>query len=105
ELGVTHQLLEADAAAGQIALLEGDEALAERNLRTAYEGLRGQGLGIDAARAGALLGRALLAQDRAAEAEALSREVEVLAGDDLQASIAWRGVRAEALARGGDHRA
>src|SRR5262249_58648995 len=56
-----------------------------------------------AAQAAALLGRALLAQGRAAEAEALSRESEALAGDDLKAAIAWRGVRAEALARRGEH--
>src|SRR5207247_3818945 len=69
----------------------------------AYDGLREHGLGIDAAQAAALLGRALLAQGRAAEAEALSHESEALAGDDLQAAIAWRGVRAEALARRGEH--
>src|SRR5262249_57148221 len=53
--------------------------------------------------AAALLGRALLALGRDAEAEALSHESEALAGDDLKAAIAWRGVRAEALARRGEH--
>src|SRR6185503_4211748 len=53
--------------------------------------------------AAALLGRALLALGRPAEAEALSHESEALAGDDLKAAIAWRGVRAEALARRGEH--
>ena len=86
-----------------IELLEGDAAAAERSLHPAYDGLRRQGLGIDAAQAAALLGRALLAQGRAAEAEALSHESELLAGDDLKAAIAWRGVRAEALARRGEH--
>jgi class 3 adenylate cyclase len=103
ELGITHRLLEADVFAGLIELLEGDAAAAERCLRAAYDGLRSHGLGIDAAQAAALLGRALLLQDRAAEAEALSHESEALAGDDLQAAIAWRGVRAEALARRGEH--
>ena len=102
ELGITQQLLEVDVFAGHIELLEGDAAAAERSLRHAYEGLCEQGLGIDAARAAALLGRALLAQGRAAEAEALSHESEALAGDDLKAAIAWRGVRAEALAERGD---
>src|SRR5262249_21662945 len=69
ELGITQQLLEADVFTGLIRLLEGDAAAAERCLRGAYEGLRSQGLGIDAARAAAFLGRALLAQGRAAEAE------------------------------------
>jgi class 3 adenylate cyclase/tetratricopeptide (TPR) repeat protein len=105
ELGITQRLLEAEMFAGQIQLIEGDAAAAERRLRPAYEGLREQGLGIDAAQAAALLGRALLAQGRAAEAEALSHESEALAGDDLRAAVAWRGVRAEALARRGEHAA
>ncbi len=105
ELGITQRLLEADVFAARIELLEGDAAAAERGLRGAYEGLRDLGLGIDAARAAALLARALLALDRVDEAEALSRESEALAGDDLQASIAWRGARAEALARRGEHAA
>ena len=102
ELGITQRLLEADVFAGFIELLEGDALAAERCLRTAYEGLRDHGLGIDAAQAAALLGRALLVQGRAQEAEALSHECEALAGDDLKAAIAWRGVRAEALARRGE---
>jgi class 3 adenylate cyclase len=103
ELGIAQQLLETDVFAGLIELLEGHPTSAERPLRGAYEGLRERGLRIDAARAAALLGRALLGQDRAAEAEALSHESEALAGDDLKAAIAWRGVRAEALARRGEH--
>src|SRR5262249_7588851 len=42
---------------------------------------------------------------RDADAEALSHESETLAGDDLRAAVAWRGVRAEALARRGEHAA
>ena len=103
ELGITQRVLEADVSAGLVELLEGDAPAAERNLRGAYEGLRDLGLGIGAAQASALLARALLAQGRDAEAEALSHESELLAGDDLKAAIAWRGVRAEALARRGEH--
>jgi len=105
ELGITHRLLDVNVFAGRIELLEGNAVAAERCLRSAYDGLRDLGLGIDAARAAALLARALLALDRAADAEALSYESEALAGDDLQAAIAWRGVRAEALARRGEHAA
>ena len=105
ELGITQRLLEADVFGGLVLLLEGDAPAAERNLRPAYAGLRNLGLGIDAARAAALLARALLAQGRVEEAEALSHESEALAGDDLKAAIAWRGVRAEALARRGEHAA
>jgi class 3 adenylate cyclase/tetratricopeptide (TPR) repeat protein len=103
ELGLTQGLLETEVSAGFVALIEGDADAAERSLRTAYEGLRGHGLGIDAARAAGLLGLTLLAQGRAGEAEALSHESEALAGDDLQAAITWRRVRAEALARRGEH--
>ncbi len=105
ELGITQRLLEADVFAGHVELIEGDPEAAERCLRAAYDGLRDLGLAIDAAQAAALLGRALLAQGRAAEAEALSHESEALAGDDLKAAITWRGVRAEALARRGEHAA
>ncbi len=105
ELGISHRLYEADVFAGRIELLEGDAVAAERCLRTSYEGLRELGLGIDAARAAALLARALLALGRIDEAEALSHESELLAGDDLQAAIAWRGVRAEALAERGERAA
>jgi hypothetical protein len=94
ELGITQELLAADVFAGHIELLEGDAMTAEHCLRAAYDGLREHGLGIDAAQAAALLGRALLAQGRAEEAEALSHDSEALAGDDLKAAIAWRGVRA-----------
>jgi class 3 adenylate cyclase/tetratricopeptide (TPR) repeat protein len=103
ELGIAQQLLETDVFAGQIELLEGDADEAERLLRAAYDGLREHGLGIDAARAAALLGKALLELGRAREAEALSHESEALAGDDLKAAMGWRGVRAEALARRGEH--
>jgi tetratricopeptide (TPR) repeat protein len=103
ELGITQGLLETEMFAGLIELIEGDTAAAEHSLRTAYEGLRSHGLGIDAARAAALLGRTLLAQGRPADAEAFSHESEALAGDDLQAAITWRRVRAEALARRGEH--
>jgi class 3 adenylate cyclase/tetratricopeptide (TPR) repeat protein len=103
ELGITQQVLETDLYTGSIELLEEDVAAAECSLRAAYEGFRTHGLGIDAARAAAQLSRAVFAQGKVAEAEALSHESEALAGDDLQAAIAWRRVRAEALAARGEH--
>ncbi len=105
ELGIAQRLCDTDVFAGFVALLEGDAAAAEHSLRGAYDGYRSLGLRIDAAQASALLARALLAQDRSEEAEGLSHESEALAGDDLKAAIAWRGVRAEALARRGEHAA
>jgi class 3 adenylate cyclase/tetratricopeptide (TPR) repeat protein len=105
DLGLTHRLLETEVFAGLVDLLDGDAAAAERRLRGAYEELRSRDLGVDAAQAGSLLARALLRQGRDDEAEALSHEVEALAGHDLKAAIAWRGVRAEAMSRRGDHEA
>jgi class 3 adenylate cyclase/ketosteroid isomerase-like protein len=105
ELGITQGLLETEWFAGVIALFEGNAAEAERSLRAAYDGFRHHGLGIDAARAGALLGLTLLVQGRPSDAETLSHESEALAGDDLQAAITWRRVRAEALSRRGEHAA
>src|SRR5262249_10406026 len=78
ELGITQRVLEADLFAGLIELLEGDPDAAERWLRSAWNGLRDEGLGIAAAQAGALLARALLAQRRVGEADAVSRESESL---------------------------
>jgi class 3 adenylate cyclase/ketosteroid isomerase-like protein len=105
ELGVTQRVLEVDVFSGLLDLFEGDADSAERTLRGAYEGMRDLGLGVDAARAAALLARALLAQNRIADAEKLTHASEALAGDDLKAAIAWRGARAEALARRGEHEA
>ncbi len=103
ELGISQHLHEDDVYAGYVSLLEHELPLAESRLRGAYDGLRALGLGIDAARAAALLARTLLAQNRTDEAVTLSQESEELAGDDLKAAIAWRGVRAEALAQRGEH--
>jgi class 3 adenylate cyclase/ketosteroid isomerase-like protein/tetratricopeptide (TPR) repeat protein len=105
ELGIAHRVFEVDVSAGFVAMLEDDAAKATQILRGAYDGFRDLGLGIDAARAAALLGQALLAEDHIEQAEALSHESESLAGDDLKAAIAWRAVRAEALARRGEHAA
>ena len=88
DLGLTTRILEADMAAGLIELISGDADAAEVVLRPTYHGFHDRGLGVDAAQAGALLGRALLALNRISEAEAISHECEATAGDDLKAAIA-----------------
>jgi class 3 adenylate cyclase len=103
ELGLTQRLLEADLYAGIVELYDDDPLTAERALRAAYDGLRERGLSNAAAHAAALLGRALLRQGRVEPAEVLSHESEALAGQGFQAAIAWRAVRAEALAARGEH--
>ncbi len=102
QLGLTHRRLETEVAAGFIELLDGDAAAAEQHLRIAYDELRERGLGGEAAQAGAFLGRALLMQGRVDDADDVAAVAETLAGSDLKAAIAWRGVRAEVAARRGD---
>ena len=103
ELGMRHALLEVDQFAGIVELVADDPAAAEPHLRRAYNGFRRMGLDADTAETAALLARACLALDRDAEADELCTESERLAGHALKASIAWRTVRAQLLARRGDH--
>ena len=100
-LGLTHRRLEAEVAAGFIELLDGNASGAEGILRPAYQGLRERGLDGEAAQAAAFLARALLLQDRVDDADVVAAEAEALAGADLKAGIAWRGVRAECAGRRG----
>ncbi|MDQ1373412.1 MAG: hypothetical protein QOJ09_750, partial [Actinomycetota bacterium] len=101
ELGHRHGLLSTDMFSGLVELLADDAAAAEAILRTAHAGFRELGVDVDAAQAAALLARALLAQGRAEEAEALTFESERLGGADIKTAISWRAVRAEALAQRG----
>jgi class 3 adenylate cyclase/ketosteroid isomerase-like protein len=100
-LGHTHGLLEIDIFAGIVDLIAGEVTDAELVLRRAYDGLLARGVGVDAAQAGALLARAVLARGRVDEAIALTEESERLAGIELKSAIAWRSARAEALAQQG----
>ncbi len=102
ELGLRHALVECDLFTGLIDLLAGDHPGAEASFRSAYEGFRGLNVGTDTAQAAALLARALVEQGHDDEALELTEESERLGGDDLKTAIAWRTVRARALARRGD---
>lgn len=103
ELGLRHALLEVDHFAGIVELVLDDPAAAELHLRLAYNGFRRMGLDADAAETAALLARACLLLDRDVEADQLCSESERLAGHALKASITWRTVRAQLLARDGAH--
>lgn len=103
ELGLRHALLEVDQFAGIIELVSDDAAAAEPYLRRAYEGFRRMGLDTDTADTAALLARTCLALERDAEADELCSVSERLAGHGSKASSAWRSVRAQLLARAGDH--
>ena len=89
--------------AGQVEMLAGDLAEAERLLRTDYDALGAIGEQFVRSTVAVLLARALLLLDRINEAEALAREVrEISADDDIDSQVAWRIVLAETAARGGD---
>ncbi|HXO50730.1 MAG TPA: AAA family ATPase, partial [Mycobacterium sp.] len=103
ELGMRHALLEVDQFAGILELVADDPESAEPHLRRACDGFRRMGLDADTAETAALLGRTCLALDRVAEADELCTESERLAGHALKASIAWRTLRAQLLARSGAH--
>ncbi|WP_137146718.1 BTAD domain-containing putative transcriptional regulator [Mycolicibacterium sp. CR10] len=103
ELGMRHAVLEVEQFAGIVELVADDATAAEQYLRKAYNGFRRMGLEADTAETAALLARACLALDRDAEAGELCTESERLAGHAFKAAIAWRSVRAQLLARAGDH--
>jgi DNA-binding SARP family transcriptional activator len=103
ELGMRHALLEVEQFAGIVELVADDPASAESHLRRAYDGFRRMRLDADTAETAALLARACLALNRDAEADELCTESERLAGHALKASMTWRTVRAQLLARRGDH--
>lgn len=101
DLGMRHSLLEVEQFAGIVELVADEPTAAEEHFRRAYNGFRRMGLEADTAETAALLARACLALGREAEADELCSESERLAGHALKASITWRTVRAQLLARGG----
>ncbi|WP_435405769.1 hypothetical protein MPNTM1_02001 [Mycolicibacterium parafortuitum] len=105
ELGIRHALLEVEQFAGIVELVVDDAAAAEIHLRKAYNGFRRIGLDADTADTAALLARACLALGNDEDADRLCSESERLAGHALKPAIAWRTVRAQLLAREGDHAA
>jgi predicted ATPase/class 3 adenylate cyclase len=85
-----------------VELQAGDPAAAEASLRRGYDALVEMGERAFLSTTAAFLGRALLEQERDAEAEALAETSARLADrDDLLTQILWRGVRARILAKRG----
>jgi class 3 adenylate cyclase len=105
ELGIEFVLgFAASECRGELELLAGDPAEAERQIRFGCEIIERHGkLGVVATDT-AYLARALLAQGRDDEAEACTRTSEALgAGDDIITQVLWRQARARVLARRGQH--
>ncbi|MBE1548486.1 class 3 adenylate cyclase [Mycobacterium sp. OAS707] len=103
DLGMRHALLEVEQFAGIVELVADEPASAETHLRQAYDGFRRMRLDADTAETAALLARACLLLDRDGDADELCTESERLAGHALKASMTWRTVRAQLLARNGAH--
>ena len=82
-----------------ISMLAGDAARAERHLRAGRRTLRAMGERALLSSTEALLGMAVLAQGRAAEADRLARRsARLTTDDDTSAQVLWRRVRAVVLA-------
>jgi predicted ATPase/class 3 adenylate cyclase/DNA-binding SARP family transcriptional activator len=101
ELGLTLNSAVSHHAA-TVELLAGDPAAAEGSLRRGYATLEAMGDRAVLSTTAALLGRAVLDQDRTEEAEELAKiSAELAADEDLSTQILWRGVRARTLVQCG----
>jgi class 3 adenylate cyclase/tetratricopeptide (TPR) repeat protein len=88
--------------AGEIELIAGDPAAAERYLREGFEAFQAMGERGFLGTIAGLLAEALYAQGRLNEAQGLTEEAEALAvPDDFDAQARWRAARAKVLARRG----
>jgi ketosteroid isomerase-like protein len=102
DLGQDLELCELAMHAGIIELLAGDPAAAAPHLLRARDGFAALGIGVSAARAAALLARALVEQGDDEAALEATRYAEQRAGGELKATVSWCAVRAVILARRGE---
>ncbi|MGN6171624.1 MAG: hypothetical protein ACTHPS_01470 [Streptosporangiaceae bacterium] len=87
---------------GEIELIAGNPATAERHLREAYEILHAAGERGPQSSLVGWLAEALYAQGRLDEAQQMTEEAEAATGpDDIDAQARWRTTRAKLLARRG----
>jgi tetratricopeptide (TPR) repeat protein len=99
ELGTRLLAAELARVHGEIELLAGDPAAAERELRRGHDTLGRMAEGTNRSLLAALLARALLAQGRGEEAGRLLEETAgQIAIDDFAARIAWGAARSRLLA-------
>ena len=103
DLGLVLAASVLDVWAGQVELLAGDPAAAERIWRASYETLEQLGERGNLSTIAAFLAEALYEQDGDGEAQRLTELSEGAASDDDATSqIAWRVTRAKLLARSGE---
>ena len=102
-LGGTMMAATVSLDSGQVELLAGDAAAAERELRADYEVLGAAGERYTLSTIAALLADAVLRQGRTDAAFDLTTQSEELsADDDVESQNLWRRVRARVLASRGD---
>lgn len=102
-LGGTMMAATVSLDSGQVELLAGDPAAAERELRRDYEVLAAAGERYSRSTVAALLADAVLRQGHVEAALDLTRQSEELsADDDVESQNLWRRVRARALASRGE---
>lgn len=101
DLGQAVELFELATHAGIIELLAADPAAAALHLRRARDGFARLGVGVSAARASAVLARALHEQGADEAALVAARYAEQHAGGQVKTAVHWGAVRAEILARRG----
>ncbi len=89
--------------AGQIDLIAGDPAAAERGFREGYEAFRAMGEQGYLGHLAGSLAEALYAQGRLDEAQQMTEEAETTAGpSETDARAIWRSAKAKVLARRGE---
>jgi class 3 adenylate cyclase/tetratricopeptide (TPR) repeat protein len=92
----------ATSVAGEVELIAGDPAAAERHLREAYEAFRAMGERGISSTVADWLAEALYAQGRLDQAQQMTEEAEAAAAPgDIDAQARWRATRAKVLARRG----
>jgi len=92
-----------DGERGWKALLAGDPAAAEAELRKGIDDLEAMGDRYYLSTTSGFLAEALYQQDRLDEAERATEQSESLAGaDDISSQFLWRTVRGKIVARRGD---
>jgi predicted ATPase/class 3 adenylate cyclase len=103
EVGQRRRLADASLFAGMVEHLAGDPAAAERELRLAYDTLKAMGEKGVLSTVTAELAEVALLQGRAAEAQRLTEESELLAVEnDVESQVRWRMTRAKLDAARGD---